>query len=174
MTAPSNIPQNTNFLSPLGFKFTISKTPGVNYFVQSVNIPSVTLGNAEVANPFRRIPFAGDQLEYGDLVITFRVDEELKNYRELYDWIVALGFPESFDQYKSLADVPQTTGAGLYSDASLIVLSSAMNPLMEVSFKNIYPYALTDLQFNTQLLDVQYIDVMANFRFQNLNIKYLT
>jgi len=84
-------PVNKNFLSPLGFKFVIKKTPHINYFIQSVSLPDITLGDTYVPTPFTRIPIAGDHIEYGDLIFTFKVDESMKNYRELYNWITAIG-----------------------------------------------------------------------------------
>jgi hypothetical protein len=173
MTATQNLPTNKNFLSPLGFRFLINKTPGVNYFVQSVNIPDITLGNSPVPTPFKSIPLAGDHLEYGDLEVRFRVDEELRNYREIFDWITALGFPETFNQYKSIADIAPASGKGAYSDATLTVLSSAKNPIVNYLFKNIYPYALTDLVFDTTLEDVNYIEVTSQFKFETLSVEYL-
>ena len=41
-------PTNKNFLSPLGFRFTIKKAPNLNFFVQSVNIPTLSLGTVDV------------------------------------------------------------------------------------------------------------------------------
>ena len=41
-------PINKNFLSQLGFKFVINKTPNINYFVQSINIPGITLGSSDL------------------------------------------------------------------------------------------------------------------------------
>ena len=38
--------QNRNFLSPVGFKFTIAKTPKVNFFCNSASIPEINLGVA--------------------------------------------------------------------------------------------------------------------------------
>ena len=32
-------PKNKNFLSPVGFKFIMSRTPNVDYFCQSASIP---------------------------------------------------------------------------------------------------------------------------------------
>lgn len=173
MSAITKLPNNKNFLSPLGFSFSIKKTPGVNYFVQSVNVPNLTLGSIEYATPFRNIPLPGDKIDYGDLIITFRVDEELKNYLELYNWMVALGKPVSFDQYAQIANVPAASGLGIVSDATLIILSSAKNPIVEVNFTNVFPYALTDLQFNTQMTGVDYIDVIANFKYQAFTVTTL-
>ena len=35
---------NRNFLSPVGFKFTLSKYPKVDFFCNSARIPEITLG----------------------------------------------------------------------------------------------------------------------------------
>lgn len=171
MTAINRLPTNKNFLSPLGFKFTIYKTPGVNYFVQAASIPTLSLGRIEQGTPFSRFKLPGDKLDYSDLNITFRVDEELRNYYELYNWMTLLGKPENFDQYKSISTAE--TGEGTQSDATLIVLSSSKNPILEVNFKNIYPISLSELQFNTQLTDVDYIDVVATFAYDTFTIRYL-
>ena len=37
-------PKNKNFLSPVGFKFIIGRTPNVDYFCQSAQIPQVEIG----------------------------------------------------------------------------------------------------------------------------------
>lgn len=171
MSAIDRLPTNKNFLSPLGFKFNIYKTPGVNYFVQAAAIPSLNIGRVEQGTPFSRLKFPGDKLDYGDLNITFRVDEELRNYYELYNWMTGMGKPENFDQYKTLATAPQ--GQGIYSDATLVVLSSAKNPIVEISFRNLYPVSLSEINFNTQLNDVDYIDVIATFAYEIFTVKYL-
>ena len=49
-------PENTNFLSPVGFDFKVKKLPTVNYFVQAINVPSVTLGQGNIPTPFINIP----------------------------------------------------------------------------------------------------------------------
>lgn len=172
MSSITNIPSNKNFLSPLGFKFTVKKTPGVNYFVQSASVPSMTLGSADVQTPFVKLPFAGDRITYGDFTITFRVDEELKNYLELHNWMVGLGKPKSFDQSKALYG-QAGLGDGPYSDATLIILNSAKNPIMEVSFTNIFPSQLSELLFDTRNTQVAYIDCAATFVYESFTFKSL-
>lgn len=168
-------PSNKNFLSPLGFKFVIKKTPHVNYFVQSVNLPDVTLGQTELPTPFRRIPIAGDHIEYGDLLLTFKVDESMKNYLELFNWITAIGFPDNFDQHKAVDPkfVQRGTGEGIYSDATLLVLSSSMNPIHEITFSDAYPVSLTDFTFDSRNQDVEYIEATVAFKFKYFTIKSL-
>ena len=107
--ALNNQPDNVNFLSPVGFNFFIKKLPNTNYFCQAVNIPSVQLGDADIMTPLVRLPLIGDHLEYGLINVNFKVDEDMTNYVELYNWITQLGFPESTDQSKFIYEKAQAT-----------------------------------------------------------------
>ena len=89
---------NRNFLSPAGFKFTLTKAPKVDFFSKSVSIPNLTLGAAIQTNYLRDIPVPGDKLQYGDLDIDFFIDENLENYLEIERWMRALGYPESLEE----------------------------------------------------------------------------
>lgn len=104
MAAIDRLPTNKNFLSPLGFNFSIFKTPGVNFFVQSASIPSLNIGRAEINTPFNTLKYPGDKIDYGDMNITFRVDEELRNYYELYTWLTKITRNEGFTGYNSLVN----------------------------------------------------------------------
>jgi hypothetical protein len=182
MSAINNLPDNKNFLSPLGFTFTIKKTPGVNYFVQSVSLPSLTLGQSDIQTPFVKLPIPGDHIDFSTLSITFRVDEEMNNYKEIFDWIIALGFPEGFNQYNAIAPSRgrfggsinnPVAGTGVYSDASLMILNSVKAPIVEFAFKNLYPISLSDIMFDTRDTDVNYVDVTAMFAFEQFKLNYV-
>ena len=181
MSILNTIPENKNFLSPLGFVFQIKKTPGVNYFVQSESLPNLTLGQADVQTPFVKLPVPGDHIDFGQLQVTFRIDEEMRNYKEIFDWIVALGFPDNFNQYRSIAPqrgaigglIAPTSGAGVYSDGSLIILNSVKNPIIEFSFIEMYPVALTDVAFDTKLSSVDYLDATVTFAYRTFTLNYL-
>ena len=60
--------KNRNFLSSIGFKFTLSRAKQVSFFSNSVNIPGVTLGVTEQPNYLRQIPTPGDMIDFGDLL----------------------------------------------------------------------------------------------------------
>ena len=62
-------PKNLNFLSPLGAKFEIKRLPTINFFVQAVSLPSITMGELEVPTPFTKLRKPGDQIIFGDLVM---------------------------------------------------------------------------------------------------------
>lgn len=170
MSAIDNTPSNKNFLSPLNFKFQIKKAPHVNFFIQKVNIPSITLPTPESTNPFVNIPYPGEHLKYGNLEISFKVDEDLQNYLEIHNWLVALGKPENFDQYKTIQNIDPATGNGIYSDISLHILSSTKMPNYEIIFIDGFPVSLSDVSFNSVDSDVNFIQASAVFRYTYYNI----
>ena len=166
-------PDNTQFLSPLGFNFMIKKLPNTNYFVQSVNVPSVQATDVVVPTPFTNIPTIGDRLNYSEFQLSFKVDEDMTNYIELYDWLLQLHFPEDFAQAKNIYQKQNNVdflADGPYSDATLTILNSAMNPNKEVIFEDCYPIALSDLQFSTTAASVDYIECQATFRYRMFRI----
>ena len=174
MTAISNQPIDQSFLSPLGFKLQIKKTPHVNYFVQKARIPSVSLGSADVDTPFTKVPFPGTKLSFGNLQVTFKVDENMMNYMEIYSWLRDVGFPDNFAQYSNIAGQSITSGDGIFSDITLTVLSSAMNPNLEVTFFDCFPVDLSDLEFDSTLSDVDYLTATVTFANRRFDIKTLT
>jgi hypothetical protein len=178
MSAISNLPTNKNFLSPLGFTFAIKKTPKVNYFVQAVTLPSVSLGTSDLQTPFIRIPLPGDHIEFGQLTVTFRVDEDMQNYEELLGWIFATGFPDNFAQYKPMSQSANRGGTGTlmsgetqFSDATLMILNSVKQPVVEITFFDMFPIGLSELNFDTKMLDVDYLDATATFVYRKFEIR---
>lgn len=143
-----------NFFSPVEFRFVSTQTPNVTYLVQRVSVPSIMVGTATTPTPFVTNPEPGN-MTYGELSIDFKLDENLKAYDEVADWMEAIGHPDNLDpQYQ---DIKQ--------DLRLIALSSAGNPLREFSFTKAYPTSLSGLNFDTTLTDIPYLTCTATFRF---------
>ena len=90
---------NRNYMSPLGFKLILTKTPKVDFLCQSANIPQISMGTAIQPTYLKDIPVPGDKVLYDDLNVRFLVDEKMENYLAIYKWITGLGFPESIGQF---------------------------------------------------------------------------
>jgi hypothetical protein len=163
-------PTNKSFLSPLGFNFAIKKLPTTNFFLTRANIPGFSVGVVEAPNPFVKLPIPGDKVQFNELQVTFKVDEDMKNYLEIFNWIMGLGFPDNYGQYANIKGKEKTSGEGIYSDATLTILTSAMNPNMEFTFRNAFPFSLTDLDFNTTSTDVEYLEATVSFRYELFTI----
>ena len=176
MSAISTQPSNKNFLSPLGFKFVINKTPYVNWFVQAVNLPTIALPDVTVSTPFINVPVPGDRVQFSNLEVTFRVDEDMQNYLELYNWLISAGFPETFEQYKGPDPnniASRFNQKEIISDGSLIIHDSKMNPKTEVIFKDMFPVSLSELKFDSTIPDVNYIQSTVSFRYTRFTITSL-
>ncbi len=163
------IPENISPLSPNGFMFSVQKLPQINFFCQQVNLPGITLGAPEFGNPFNVAPIPGDTLTYDSLDVQFLVDENMQNYRAIYNWVVALGFPETYDQYLNFVnstDLNQTSElATNYSDASLVILGSNNKPVQTIQFHDAFPVSISSLTFQSTNQDVQYLVGSATFRY---------
>ena len=166
-------PDNKNFLSPIGFQFSIQKLPHVNYFCQSANIPEISLSEVERMSPFVRLPTPGTQLTFGPLSIIFRVDEDLKNYKEIYNWMIGLGFPDNFEQRANISRSKNTGTVSvgeILSDASLLISTAAYQTNISINFEDVYPTTLAGLEFNIGVADVEYLEATATFTYRKYSI----
>jgi hypothetical protein len=167
-------PQTLNFLSQLEFRFTLERAPNVTWHLTRCNLPGININNVDVPTPFKRMNFDADKLEYGQLMLTFKVDEKFANWSEIYDWLIGIGFPNEFDQRRLLVrNGSQTQGRGVLTDGSLIILNSAKNPIIEIKFKDLKPTSLSDLEFTTQSSDVEFLECTATFDFQDYEPRLL-
>ena len=62
---------NRNFLSPVGFKFSVTKLPKVDFFSNTAEIPGINLGVAMQPTYLKDIPVPGDKLTYDDFSLNF-------------------------------------------------------------------------------------------------------
>ncbi len=178
-------PTELDYADPTKFKFSITKLPKVEFFTTAANLPGINLGESVFPTPFKQIPVQGDDLTFDNLEITFLVDEKLENYRELHQWLVGIGFPKARTQFSSFrkdesssfptaesvkgdvtkSGVPSGVQA-MYGDATLTIMTSKNNPVIEVRFSDLYPVALSGLAFNQQETDVTYLTATATFTYK--------
>lgn len=165
--------QNRNYLSPTGFNFTLSRCPKVAFFSNSAQIPGIDLGVAVQPSYLNDIPRPGDKLQFSDFTLRFLVDEDLKNYMQIQNWMRGLGFPESlaeiYSEYSESGKLYSKQFANseevLYSDATLEVLNSTMNPQFHVKFKGMFPVSLTTLDFDATPTDIDYFTAECTFKY---------
>jgi len=171
-SAFANQLQNRNFLSPIGFKFTLAKEPKVSFFCNSAKIPEITLETELQSTYLKDIDVPGDKISYGDLSLRFLVDEDMVNYMAIHNWITGLGFPETTQQYGNLIEDENglQDPKQAFSDGSLYILDSNYNTNAIVKFKDLFPISLTSLEFNSTQTDVQYFTAEVTFKYTVYNI----
>ena len=162
--ALSRNPETVNLQTPLGFRFFIKRAPTVNYFINKINIPGVSLGPATHATPNLIIPEPGDHIQFEPLVVTFQVDEGLGNYFEISKWMKAIsGFDT--DELIKLSVNPEWSGYGILSELQVIVLNAQKNAVRNIVYHRAWPTQLSTLQFDATLDSVDYVPATAVFYY---------
>ena len=183
-------PSKMDYASPVQFRFKISKLPEVEFFIQTVNLPGISLGSATVPTSLYDYPVPGDKITYQSLDISFLVDENLNNYKELHDWMLGLGFPNKHQQFADLqatgadrfpgatkgaivpgVEIPVPLAEGpIYSDATLTILNSKNIAKTEIRFQNVFPTSIGSLSYDVKAADVDYLITQASFTYINYDI----
>jgi len=158
---------NRNFLSPLGFKFNLARTPKVDFFSKTLNIPGINLGVAIQPTYLKDIPIPGDKLVFDDFRLTFNIDENLENYNTIQNWMRGLGYPESVYEYSEWkqSDPNNPNQDPNVSDATLMIYNSNFQPSSLVKFQGLFPTSLSDIDFDATQADVQYAVATVTFKY---------
>tara|TARA_E500000318_G_scaffold87867_2_gene84886 strand:- start:1208 stop:1774 length:567 start_codon:yes stop_codon:yes gene_type:complete len=160
---PNNptVPETNNYLASNFFRFQLPRTSTVTYFVQAVSFPGIQLTPVEMPNRLGRPnQFIGGRFDHEPLTLQFAVDEDMLNYKEIFDWMKLIG---NYQDDTNIVAGYQT--AQFFCDATLVITNSAYREKQKVTFKNTYPIALSGLQFSSILTDsdVQLATVTLNF-----------
>ena len=154
MSVLSDQPKNINPLADVQFRFDVGALPNTSFFVQTVNLPGITLEGAVLATPqLQNFTRHTGVITYEPLNVTFLIDEYLKNWQEVYEWMIG-------EESK-------------YTSAVLTILSSAMNPTMELHFKDIFPTSLSEISFDSTTTDPVYQVATITFNYTEYIIKNL-
>ena len=158
---------NRNFLSGVGFKFSLSKFPKVDFFSNSARIPELNLELTNQSSYLKNIDIPGERLTYGDLTLRFLVDENMENYISVYNWLTGLGFPETTKEFADLIKDKdgQRDPKEAFCDGTLRILNSNYREVAKVKFNDLFPTSLTSLDFDATNTDVQYFTAEATFKY---------
>jgi len=175
-TAIDRQPEIYDLARPTQFRFDILKVPNTQYFATEVNLPGIAFsGDAIMNSRYKSMPFMGDTLDFSPLELSFLVQENLKNYREIHDWMTGIGFPKTPQQF---ADAVAEEGGNknpnvLTSDATLTIMTNKNNPVIRVLFRNIYPTSLSGLQFDTKDTAADGLTAAVTFNYDLYEIEVL-
>jgi hypothetical protein len=180
----NSLPKTYDYLRPNAFRFSVKDIPNASYTCQSANIPDIQLGFALQPTPFVDVPIIGDKLNFGELAIRFLISEDMSNYLELYRWLVALGFPNDYNQFSTFVkDRPSrfpfvtkqdgTSEILAYSDATLTILDSTNTAKVNIIFKSLFPTSLSALDFDIASGSVEYFTAIASFKYTIFEVEPL-
>jgi len=105
------------------------------------------------------------KMDFDELSITFIVDEEMKNWLEIFNWMRSCTNVEDYTEFS----YPNTH----LSTANLIILNSKKNPQINVTFEGLYPRSLGSVDFSSTVMDPEPFQCTATFAYRNYNIEVL-
>lgn len=130
------------------------------FVLPSVQVPPADSGGGFGTSQY----FPGGFSEFGELTLTFIVDEQMINYEELFRWITQQRYSVGKDF------VPKgDSEVLLVSDGSLNIFSNSSTPNRTIHFKNLFPVDLSSVQFETTTTP-EPVKCTATFRFSHFTI----
>ncbi len=133
-------------LASIDFRVLFPKIPNTVFFLQSFNIPGISINKIVRPTPFLDIDEIGEKPIYEPFSITFLVDKNVKNYREIYDWIMRIVTgPNHRDET---------------CDAMLII-----NNKQTVRFAECWPASISGMQFAANATNMEYLTATVVFNY---------
>tara|TARA_B100000287_G_scaffold129579_1_gene121603 strand:- start:3290 stop:3850 length:561 start_codon:yes stop_codon:yes gene_type:complete len=163
-------PDSKNFLSPVGFKFIIERIPTVEFFCQTVNVPEISIGTRTIETRVKPYDLPGDKMTFGDLQLSFMINENMDNYYEVYKWLKGLTNPRTESQFIEYLNTIDEKGRPtdfnkITTDARLLVLNSNYTTVTTAVFMNIFPVSLSGVRFSADPSDIDYVTADATFKY---------
>lgn len=168
-------PDNVSLLNPNEFRFFLHRAPYLSFFVQTVSLPTIEMGDTvPTNNPFTTVHVPGDHIEWEPLSVVFLVDEDLKGWQEIYHWLRGLGFPTSFDEYKQAIEeetYAYTNWDALTTDISVFTNTGSRNVNLEYTFHSAYPTMLSAPTLSTTNPDQPVVTAKCMFSYTYYDVK---
>lgn len=161
-----------SFSTPHNFFMVVENLPEVEFTIQRAQIPTVSTEEAPIStatNPNKTF-FPGEGVDYAPLTVDFIIDKHYKNYSSILEWIKACGHPDNFDQYANYVNnsnsIKNTSKFHkLFSTITIIGTDAGLTPLIDWTFRDCFPTDLDGPQFDSTLLDIEYLQSSATFRY---------
>tara|TARA_Y100000004_G_scaffold176512_1_gene217142 strand:+ start:7896 stop:8399 length:504 start_codon:yes stop_codon:yes gene_type:complete len=158
----TNLTTNLNMLSPGNFKVMIdsSEFANVQFFCTSANVPALTQSEVQQGYGNRTAYVPGDTMEFGTFEVTFIVDEEMKNYIEMHDWL-----KKNADYNINETKTTKFNHEEKVKDITLSIQTNKNTINKQIRFMDAFPTSLGELAFTTQDTAVEYITCTVSFRY---------
>jgi hypothetical protein len=143
-----------NFLNPSSFVLSLDSQTysGATFTIQTMMLPDVSASGAPLA--FRQVDVgrASDKINFGSFEISYLIDEDLLNYKEIFDWM-------------KLNVESVHTATNHVRDLTLTVMNSANNVTKQIKFVDAYPTSISSLPFDITTTEVEYLTAVVMFEY---------
>lgn len=147
----------TNLLQNNAYQLVLPRFPKVQFFGTDFAMPEVSLPASDVSTPFTNLKFAGDKPSFAPMQFNFMINEDMSNYREIYDWIYNIGFADSYENYTQYPNKTLPHQSLGEQDAKVLILSSKGNTIKTITFFDAIPVSLGGMEFTSQDPNTTYV-----------------
>lgn len=171
---------NKSILNKNNFRLLIDKVPTVEYYVQSVNIPGLSFTETiSAAGVGLDAFFPGDKVSFESLSVSFLVDEDLANFKEMYDWmnaIVPVADPTDYANFTGTQKTATgeysnvTNDLAQYSDITIVVNTNKNIPNKFFRFHDAFPISLSGIELQSGA-ETEAVVATVEFRFTYYDIE---
>ena len=143
-----------NFLNPSSFVLSLDSQTysGAEFTIQTMVLPDVTAEAAPLQYKQINVGRVGDKINFGPFEVSYLIDEDLLNYKEIFDWL------------KSNVE-SNHTATNHVRDLTLTIMNSANNVTKQIKFVDAYPTTLSALPFDITTTDVEYLTAVVSFEY---------
>lgn len=160
-----SLTDNINYLQPSKFQVVIDRRrfANLNFFAQSFQHPNITTQAAEV--PYRQYsssPSVPDSFSYGELSVQFIMDEDMRSYMEIHNWL-----KNNVENEFQSQDKDEPT----YADIVITILSSKNNVNKKIKYRNAFPVSIGEVPFEANVDGTTVITYPVSFRYTYFEIE---
>ena len=148
---------NRNPAFNTSFKLEIPGFEALNYFVQSTELPGVTMNGVDAPYQNWGTNVPSNRIEFDPINFNFIIDEDFKNYESLFEWMVKTTMTEPV--------VPE-----MMRNITLHITNSSKVHKMSMRFHKAYPTMLAAIPLETGVTDAIPLICSATFRYQYFEI----
>lgn len=142
---------NYNLATTSNYKLEIAGVPEINYFIQTAELPSITLPEVPVPYEDTMIYVPGDTLEFEPLQLAFLIDEDYANYIYIHQWIKRCRGSKDTEVFK---------------DLTLHLLNNNKIVNKKIVFYYAFPTTLSSISYDSTQSDTISLVCPVVFRYQ--------
>ena len=168
LSNPQTTTDNHNFLQNVSFEFGIGRFPNMNFFIQSVTMPGIDLGQSQIATGTVPYKYYSEIIDFQPLTVTFAIDEDMANYIEIWSWMTTVAGVCREPQKVEDPITGKTT-----SDMILIINTSHRNSNIKCVFRDAFPSSLDPVTFDYRSAGIDYQVATCTFAYNHYSIDHI-
>lgn len=130
------------------FRCLFPKVPNTVFFLQSWEVPGVSIIQVDRETPYLLFDEIGEKMNYTPFTIRFLIDKNMKNYKEIHDWMKRISVSQT--------QKDETSDAFIFTGDNKII-----------RFIDCWPSDLSSIEFitNVEVGNIQYLTASCTFAF---------